>query len=184
MRCFVLSEELWSKWVFKCLYWARRSGAHECLCLCWVRSSGTHELWKHLCSAWSYEAHEKIKLEVLEINPKAFQVDVEHKLWNIRSLAIVSLCVSYKYMLELVLSEENWICTNFVLLIFSIEYGLWISDRSYWKELMISSENDSSKILISSDLFISDKMKSWIFVSCQVLKNYHVIRGNPTWKEV
>ena len=42
----------------------------------------------------------------------AFHVDVEHnldvenKLWSIGSLAIVSLGVSYKYILALVLSEE------------------------------------------------------------------------------
>ena len=47
-----------------------------------------------------------IKLEVLGISPGAFQVDVEHKLWNIGSLAIVSLGVSYKYILALVLSEK------------------------------------------------------------------------------
>ena len=45
-------------------------------------------------------------LEALGISPGAFQVDVENKLWSIRSLAIVSLGVSYKYILALVLSEE------------------------------------------------------------------------------
>ena len=48
----------------------------------------------------------KGKLEVLGIIPTAFHVGVKHKLWNIRSLAIVSLVVSYKYILALVLSEE------------------------------------------------------------------------------
>ena len=33
-------------------------------------------------------------------------IDVEHKLSNIGSFTIVSLGVSYKYILELVLSEE------------------------------------------------------------------------------
>ena len=66
------------------------------------------EKWvmKHFCWAWSSEAHEKIKLEVLGINPRAFEFDVDHKLWNIGSLAIVSLSLSYKYILEIVLSEE------------------------------------------------------------------------------
>ena len=39
----------------------------------------------------------KYNLDVLlGISPGAFHVDVEHKLWNIKSLAIVSLGVSYK----------------------------------------------------------------------------------------
>ena len=45
---------------------------------------------------------------MLGISPGAFHVDVEHKLWSIRSLVIVSLGVSYKYILALVLSEELW----------------------------------------------------------------------------
>ena len=61
---------------------------------------------KHLCIAWSSEAHEKIKLEVLGIIRGAFQVDVEHKNWSIGYLAIVSLGVSYIYNLELVLNEK------------------------------------------------------------------------------
>ena len=43
---------------------------------------------------------------MLGISPGAFHVDVEHKLRSIGSLAIVSLGVSYKYNLALVLSEE------------------------------------------------------------------------------
>ena len=46
------------------------------------------------------------ELEVLGIIPGSFQVDVEHMIWNIRALAIVSLDVSYKYIQALVLSEE------------------------------------------------------------------------------
>ena len=75
---FVLIKNLWNTWV-----------------------------WKHLCWAWSYEENEKIELEVLGISPGAFQVDVEHKLWNIGSLAIVSLGVLYKYILALVLSADS-----------------------------------------------------------------------------
>ena len=41
-------------------------------------------------------------------------IDVEHKLYNIRSLAIVSLGVSYKYILALMLREELYNCTKFV----------------------------------------------------------------------
>ena len=52
--------------------------------------------------------HMKTYLEVLGISSRDFHVDVEHKLWSIRSLAIVSLGVLYKYILELVLSEELW----------------------------------------------------------------------------
>ena len=56
----------------------------------------------------------KDKLEVLGISPGAFHVDVEHKFYNIGSLAIVSLGVSYKYILGLLLSKELWNCTKFV----------------------------------------------------------------------
>ena len=58
--------------------------------------------------------HMKTYLEVLGISSRDFHVDVEHKLWSIRSLAIVSLGVLYKYILELVLSEELCNCTMFV----------------------------------------------------------------------
>ena len=53
-----------------------------------------------------------------------FHVDVEHKLWSIESFPIVSVGVSYKYILALVLSEELWNCTKFVTPDLSIEYGL------------------------------------------------------------
>ena len=56
----------------------------------------------------------KDNLEVLGIIFGAFHVDVEHKLSNIGSLAIVSLGVSYKYILALVLRKELWNCTKFV----------------------------------------------------------------------
>ena len=56
----------------------------------------------------------KDKLEVLVISRGAFHVDVEHKLSNIGSLAIVSLGVSYKYILALMLSEELSNCSKFV----------------------------------------------------------------------
>ena len=61
----------------------------------------TFVLSMNLWSIWKRQ-----ELEVLGISPGAFQVDVEHKLSNIGSLAIVSLGVSYKYILALVLSEE------------------------------------------------------------------------------
>ena len=70
-------------------------------------------------------------MEVLGISPGYFHVDVEHKLWSIKSLAIVSLGVSYKYILALVLIEELWNCTKFVTPYFYVEYGLWISTRIY-----------------------------------------------------
>ena len=50
--------------------------------------------------------HMRRYLDVLGIILGAFHFDVEHKLWSIGSLAIVSLGVSYKYILALVLSEE------------------------------------------------------------------------------
>ena len=71
-------------------------------------SMKTFVLIMKLWSTW------KDKLEVLNISPGAFQVDVENGLSNIGSLAIVSLGVSYKYILALVLSEELWNCTKFV----------------------------------------------------------------------
>ena len=68
----------------------------------------TFVLSMKLWNAWKYN------LEVLGISPGALHVDVEHNLWNIGSLAIVSLGVSYKYILELELSEELWNNTKFV----------------------------------------------------------------------
>ena len=56
--------------------------------------------------------------------PWILQVDVEPKIWNIGSLAIVSLGVSYKYILSLALSEEIWNCTKLSLPVLRIEYGL------------------------------------------------------------
>ena len=60
----------------------------------------TFVLSMKLWNAWKYI------LEVLGISLGAFHLDVEHNLQNIESLAIVSLGVSYKYILALVLSEE------------------------------------------------------------------------------
>ena len=51
---------------------------------------------------------------MLGIIPGAFHVDVEHKLWSIVSLVIVSLGVSYKYILALVLSKDLSNNTKFV----------------------------------------------------------------------
>ena len=68
----------------------------------------TFVLSMKLWNTWKYN------LEVLDISPRAFHVDVEHKLLNIKSLAIVSLGVSYKYILTLVLSKELWNYTKFV----------------------------------------------------------------------
>ena len=47
-------------------------------------------------------------MDELGIGPGAFHVDVEYKLWSIGSFAIVSIVVSYKYILAFVLSEELW----------------------------------------------------------------------------
>ena len=51
------------------------------------------------------EALEHISLETFVLSMKV---------WNIESLAIVSLGVSYKYILALVLNEELWNCTKVV----------------------------------------------------------------------
>jgi len=51
---------------------------------------------------------------VFGISPAAFHVDVEHKLWNIGSLATVSLGVSYKYILAFSVERNLWNCTMFV----------------------------------------------------------------------
>ena len=48
----------------------------------------------------------KIELEMLGIIFGAFDVDVEHKLWSTGSLAIVSLGVSYKYILAFSVEQE------------------------------------------------------------------------------
>ena len=72
-----------------------------------------HMSYENLCVE-----HEKIKLEVLGIIPRDFQVDFDPNISNIGSLAIVSLGVSYKYILELVLRKELWNCSNFVTLCF------------------------------------------------------------------
>ena len=90
MRCFVLSEELWSTWVID-VGVEREDLEH--MSIIFVLSMKLWNTWKD-------------KLEVLGIRPRAFHVDVEHKLWNIGSLAIVSLGVYYKYILALVLSKE------------------------------------------------------------------------------
>ena len=99
MFIFVLSENLWSTWVFIFVL-------SEILLNTWVMK--TLVLIMKLLSTWKY------KLEVLGISPWAFQVDVEHNLGSIGSLAIVSLGVSYKHILGIVLSDELQNGTNFV----------------------------------------------------------------------
>ena len=75
---------------------------------CVERGAQEHMNYVNLCVEQQALKHMKRYLEVLGIIPGAFEVYVEHKLWNIRSLSIVSLGVSYKYILALVLSEELW----------------------------------------------------------------------------
>ena len=93
---------------------------------------------------------------MLGIRSGAFLVDFEHKLWSIRSLAIVSLGVSYKYILALVFSEEQWNFTKFVT-----PYFLALSMGSGKRKELLKIINETSvkmnreKILISSDVFIS-----------------------------
>ena len=73
---------------------------------CCVEREALEHMSIYICVACKALEHMKIYLEVLGISPIAFHVDVEHKLWNIRFLAIVSLGVSYKYIKALVFSEE------------------------------------------------------------------------------
>ena len=65
----------------------------------------------------------KDKLEVLGISPGAFQVDVDLKLWNIRSLAIVSLGVLYKYFLALVLNKSSGIALSVTPIFLALSLG-------------------------------------------------------------
>ena len=83
MRWFVLSEELWIKWVINVVLSEKLSSTRVFLLVLSVKLSNTL----------------KDKLEVLGIRPRAFHFDVEHKLSNIGSLAIVSLGVLYMYIL-------------------------------------------------------------------------------------
>ena len=79
--------------VYNCVEWEALEHTNVYIFVEWETLK--HMSYENLCVEHeSSEAHEKIKLEVLGISPRAFQVDVEHKLWNIRSLAIISLGVS------------------------------------------------------------------------------------------
>ena len=75
--------------------------------LCWVRSSRTLD-WFINC--------------------------VEHKLWSIRSLAIVSLGVLYKYILEFSIEQKLWNCTMFVTPCYKRWVWALVSARGYWKD--------------------------------------------------
>ena len=55
------------------------------------------QLTKFIVGSLSYKAHSRPQIS--SNGSGAFHVDVEHKLWSIRSLVIVSLGVSYKYNL-------------------------------------------------------------------------------------
>ena len=89
---------------FMCWAWTVKHHIDEMFCVEWEALKhmilDTFVLSMKIWRTW------KDKLEVLGIIPGAFQIDVEIKLWNIGSLAIVSLGVSYKYILALVLRED------------------------------------------------------------------------------
>ena len=71
-----------------------------------VEQEDLEHLSTYLCVEKEDMEHMKRKLEVLGISPGAFHVVVANNIWSFGSLAIVSLGVSYKYILVLVLSEE------------------------------------------------------------------------------
>ena len=71
-----------------------------------VEREALEHMSTYLCVEREALEHMKIQLDLLGIILGAFHVDVDHKLWSIISLAIVSLGVPYKYILALVLSEE------------------------------------------------------------------------------
>ena len=72
----------------------------------------------YICVEREALEHMSFETFVLGIIHGSFHVDVKHNIWNIGSLSIVSLGVSYKYILELVLSKELWNCSKFVTLYF------------------------------------------------------------------
>ena len=79
-----------------------------------VEQKALEHMSTYICVEHKSLEHMKIYLEMLGIISRAFHVDVYHKLWSIGSLAIVSLGVSYKYILEFNVERELWNCTMFV----------------------------------------------------------------------
>ena len=77
-----------------------------------VERGALEHMSTYICVEREALEHMKRELEVLGISPKSFHVDVGNKLWNMGSFAIVSLGVSYKCILSLVLSEELWNSTK------------------------------------------------------------------------
>ena len=99
----------------KLMLWVeQQSLEHTSTYMCVEREAMEHMSFETFVLSMKLWNTWKDKLEVLGISPGAFYVDVEHKLWNIKFLAIVSLGVSYEYSLALVLSKELWNCTKFV----------------------------------------------------------------------
>ena len=119
---------------------------------------------------------------VLSISPRALQHDVEHKLWSIGSLAIVSLDVSYKYILAFRVEQKLWNCTMFVTPYYRCWVWALVSAKGYWKEFNeFPSENDSRRILI-----IIIPIYKWLnkilnfCILIKELKSYHVIQGKSS----
>ena len=69
---------------------------HMSTYICVEREAPKHMSFKTFVLSMKLQITWKDKLEVLGISLRAFHVDVELKLCNIESLAIVSLGVSYK----------------------------------------------------------------------------------------
>ena len=93
----------------------------EMFCVEW---EALEHMSTYICGEHKALEHMKILLEMLGISSGTFHVDFEHNLWSIRSLTIVSLGVSYKYILALVLSKNLWNCNKFVTPCLSVEYGI------------------------------------------------------------
>ena len=122
-------------------------------------------------------------MDVLGISPGAFHVDVEHKFWSIGSLAIVSLGVSYKYILAFSVEWKLWNCTIFVTPYYRCLVWALVSARGYWKEFNKFQEKIArEKILM---IILIYKWLNEIFEFCilsKVLKRYHIIQGKSNMK--
>ena len=56
----------------------------------------------YICVEHKALEYMKYNFEMLGISYRSFHVGVEHKLWSIESLSILSLGVSYKYILAFI----------------------------------------------------------------------------------
>jgi len=68
----------------------------------YVEQEALEHMSNYICVDHKALEHMKIYLEMLGIGSREFHVDVDLKLWSIGSLAIVSLGVSYNYILAFI----------------------------------------------------------------------------------